>query len=133
MIDNAPRIQFDDMLYSLKSLMWRNVGLKRNAAGLRQAEQRIGLWHHYLMRATPTDRTGFQLANMLTVSALVARSAYERTESRGTHFRMDHPSPTTTTTGAAASTFTAPRTARSRPRWAPRSRRPNRRCPITQA
>ena len=90
-IENAPRIHLDDLLYSLKSLMWRNVGLSRDAAGLEEAEHRIGLWQHYLMRANPQTAAGAELSNMLLVSALATVAARTRTESRGTHFRADHP------------------------------------------
>lgn len=90
-VENRPRLQLEDMLYSLKSLMWRQVGLLRNAEGLGEAYHRIGLWHHYLMRAHPDSRKGAELSNMLTVSSLVAGAALERRESRGTHFRTDHP------------------------------------------
>ncbi|MCA8942637.1 MAG: L-aspartate oxidase [Planctomycetes bacterium] len=86
----APRLHLDDMLYSLKSLMWRQVGLVRDEDGLAEARERIALWHHYLMRAS-TDRPGYELRNMLTVSALCATAALERRESRGTHFRRDFP------------------------------------------
>jgi L-aspartate oxidase len=79
------------MLYSLKSLMWRGVGLQRTRSGLQEALHRIGFWSHYLMRSGLRDTRACELANMLTVSALVTRAALERTESRGTHFRTDHP------------------------------------------
>ncbi|MEY4675245.1 MAG: L-aspartate oxidase [Planctomycetota bacterium] len=88
--ENPPRIIQDDLLYSLKSLMWRQVGLKRDAAGLEDARSRIGFWHHYLMRSPLTDRRAWELANMLTVAALVTESSLRREESRGTHFRNDH-------------------------------------------
>ena len=90
-VANPPRIHLDDMLYSLKSLMWRGVGLQRTKSGLEEALHRIGFWHHYLMRSGIRDTRACELANMLTVSALVTRAALERTESRGTHFRTDHP------------------------------------------
>ncbi|MEO6593185.1 MAG: L-aspartate oxidase [Planctomycetota bacterium] len=86
---DPPRLLHDDLLYSLKSLMWRQVGLVRDAQGLTDARARIAFWHHYLMRAPLGDRRTCQLANMLTVSALVAEAALRRTESRGTHFRSD--------------------------------------------
>ena len=89
--ENPPRIIHDDLLYSLKSLMWRQVGLKRDAAGLEDARSRIAFWHHYLMRAPLADRRAHELANMLTVAALVTESSLRRKESRGTHFRTDHP------------------------------------------
>ncbi|MDP6929056.1 MAG: L-aspartate oxidase [Planctomycetota bacterium] len=88
--DNTPRIHLDDILYSLKSLMGRLVGVTRTAAGLNEALQRIGLWNHFLMRSGPRDRTSCELVNMLTVSALVGTAAQQREESRGTHFRTDH-------------------------------------------
>lgn len=90
-VENAPRLHLDDMLYSLKSLMWRNVGLLRHAEGLEEAYGRIGLWNHYLSRADLKTEAAFELANMLNVSALVAAAAIQRTESRGTHYRDDFP------------------------------------------
>ncbi len=90
-VDNPPRLQFDDLLYSLKSLMWRQVGLRRTAEGLVDARQRIAFWHHYLQRAATKDRRVYELSNMLTVAALVTEGAWLRAESRGTHFRDDCP------------------------------------------
>ena len=87
----VPHLQLEDMLYSLKSLMWRQVGLSRTADGLQEAIARIGLWYHYLDRADVGDRRGHELQNMLTTSALIATAAAARQESRGTHFRADHP------------------------------------------
>jgi L-aspartate oxidase len=90
-VENPPRIQFDDMLYSLKSLMWRQVGLQRSDSGLREALDRIGFWNHYLTRSGIQSPRACELANMLLVSTLVSQAASVRTESRGTHFRTDHP------------------------------------------
>jgi L-aspartate oxidase len=89
--ENAPRLQLDDMLYSLKSLMWRQVGLLRNGNGLDEAIARIALWNHYLLRSQARSQQACELANMLTVSAMIATAARQREESRGTHFRTDHP------------------------------------------
>ena len=90
-VENPPRIHLDDMLYSLKSLMWRQVGLKRTRDGLVEAFDRIGFWNHYLVRSGIRTTRACELANMLLVSALVTCAALERTESRGTHYRTDHP------------------------------------------
>jgi L-aspartate oxidase len=89
--DDPPRLLQDDLLYSLKSMMWRQVGLRRAAAGLGDARDRIGFWHHYLVKARLGTRAACELANMLTVAALVAEASLAREESRGTHFRDDHP------------------------------------------
>lgn len=88
-VDNPPRLHLDDMLYSLKSLMWRQVGLLRNQTSLAEASERIDLWHHYLLAAAPQNQQGHELTNMLTVSALVTYAAMARIESRGTHYRTD--------------------------------------------
>jgi L-aspartate oxidase len=88
---DPPRLLHDDLLYSLKSLMWRQVGLRRHHDGLQDARSRIGYWHHYLVKAPLPLRANCELANMLTVAALVAEASLAREESRGTHFRDDHP------------------------------------------
>jgi L-aspartate oxidase len=88
---DPPRLLHDDLLYSLKSLMWRQVGLSRDASGLTDARARIAFWHHYLLRAPLQGRRVCELANMLTVAALVTEAAMLREESRGTHFRSDFP------------------------------------------
>ena len=88
---HSPRIHLDDMLYSLKSLMWRQAGLLRSGPGLLEARERIDLWGRYLQRAGAQTRQACELANMLTVASLIARAAGERAESRGTHFRTDSP------------------------------------------
>ncbi|MCA8947857.1 MAG: hypothetical protein KDE27_00040, partial [Planctomycetes bacterium] len=44
-----------------------------------------------LVRAERRDQRACELANMLTVAALVTTAALAREESRGTHFRSDFP------------------------------------------
>jgi len=39
----------------------------------------------------PNFPQGWELQNMLTVCLLIAQSALARRESRGVHFRSDHP------------------------------------------
>jgi L-aspartate oxidase len=69
----------------LRQLMWDEVGLVRTADGLRRALATI----EQLERALPGG--AFEVLNMLTVSRLVAIAAVARKESRGAHFRADHP------------------------------------------
>jgi len=89
--DDPPRLLHDDLLYALKSLMWRQVGLRREAHGMRDARGRIAFWHQYLTRGPLQTRQACELANMLTVAAVVAEGGLQREESRGTHFRSDAP------------------------------------------
>lgn len=84
-------LDLDDMRNSLKSLMWRCAGLERDEAGLSEAQSQIDFWSRYALSRVFTVPAGWELQNMLTLSALVARSARERTESRGVHYRTDFP------------------------------------------
>ncbi|HEB52928.1 MAG TPA: L-aspartate oxidase [bacterium] len=86
---DPPRLLHDDLLYALKSLMWRQVGLRRERAGLGDARARLAFWHHYLTRGPLASRHACELVNMLTVASLVTEAALQRDESRGTHFRKD--------------------------------------------
>jgi L-aspartate oxidase len=75
----------------LRSLMWDQVGITRNAEGLATAESRLRAWlGGYRPRAT---RAGVELANMLLVGWQMARAALAREESRGAHYRTDFPAP----------------------------------------
>lgn len=86
---DPPRLLHDDLLYALKSLMWRQVGLRREQDGMQDARARIAFWHQYLTRGHLANRAACELANMLTVAALVTEAGLQRNESRGTHFRTD--------------------------------------------
>jgi succinate dehydrogenase / fumarate reductase flavoprotein subunit len=74
------------------------VGIFRVEADLRSAIKRIESyrerWHGLRVtgprRFNPAWDLVFELRNMLTVSEAIARSALERTESRGAHSRLDY-------------------------------------------
>ena len=86
------------MKSSLRSVMWRNVGIERTGDRLAETREIIAFWSRYVMDKTfdPDDIgagaavTGWELQNMLTVCALIASAACTRTESRGAHYRLDH-------------------------------------------
>jgi L-aspartate oxidase len=71
----------------LQALMWESVGLRRTAAGLREALDTLRGWR------TPevTDAKATEDANLLLVARAVTASALRRTESRGGHYRADFP------------------------------------------
>jgi L-aspartate oxidase len=69
----------------LRSLMWESAGLVRTADGLRRALGRI----EALERETPAGAA--ETRSLLTAARLVASAALARPESRGAHFRADHP------------------------------------------
>ncbi len=73
----------------LQTMMWDNVGLARDAAGLEAARARIAGW-----RAAPVNRRLFpdwEDANLLLLASAVTEAALAREESRGAHYRLDFP------------------------------------------
>jgi L-aspartate oxidase len=85
------RLDTVDVLNSLRSLMWRNVGITRTERPLAEAREIIGFWQRYVMDKAFDCPSGWECQNMLTVAMLMAQSATLRQESRGVHYRMDYP------------------------------------------
>jgi L-aspartate oxidase len=67
----------------LRTMMSANVGVIRERDGLAQAVRSFAALEH--AASSPVVR------NMATTALLVAASAWSRCESRGAHFRSDHP------------------------------------------
>ena len=84
------RLDTADVRNSMRSLMWRNVGITRKAQPLAEAQEIIRFWHRYVMDKVFDTREGWECQNMLTTSLLIAHCADLRKESRGVHYRMDH-------------------------------------------
>ena len=87
-----------DVKSSLRAVMWRNVGIERSGDRLAETREIIAFWSRYVMDKTFDPATlgagvvaGWELQNMLTICHLIATAALTRTESRGAHFRTDHP------------------------------------------
>jgi L-aspartate oxidase len=80
-----------DITNSLRSLMVRRMGIVRDRPGLLEAQRDVEFWCRYVLPRTFADRRGWELQNLLTVARLMIRSALEREESRGTHYRRDFP------------------------------------------
>lgn len=84
-------INLEDVTYSLKSLMWRQLGIEREGLQIADAIEKIDLWTRAVQDlAIPRSRS-YELLNMLTVARLVAIGALSRQESRGVHYRTDFP------------------------------------------
>ncbi len=84
-------INLDDVINSLSSEMWRDVGIERRAEGLQSALQQVEFWDRYVGPLEFGQIKGWELQNMLLVSQLIIRSAIARTETRGVHTRGDFP------------------------------------------
>jgi L-aspartate oxidase len=83
------RLDTADVRNSLRSLMWRNVGITRREQPLREAQEIIRFWQRYVMDKVFDSPDGWECQNMLTVCLLMAQAALQRQESRGVHFRSD--------------------------------------------
>ncbi len=82
-----------DLQNSLSSIMWRNVGIRRDEAGLAAAATQVDFWDRYVSLREFSSTSGWELQNMLLVARLMIESARARNESRGVHFRSDFPHP----------------------------------------
>jgi succinate dehydrogenase / fumarate reductase flavoprotein subunit len=84
---------------ALQEMMQANVGIVRIESELQHAVAELGALKERAARAgitghreyNPGWHTAIDLKNLLTVSEAIARSALERKESRGGHFRDDFP------------------------------------------
>jgi L-aspartate oxidase len=88
---NNEEIDTADVTSSLRSLMVRRMDIIRHHAGLKEAERTVAFWCRYVLGREFDAPPGWELQNLLTVARLMIWSALQRTESRGTHFRSDHP------------------------------------------
>lgn len=82
---------------AVKTNMYRFAGLVRTGTGLKKLlarlhkEQAGALMHHENTKGHPQTAKEHEAANMLLVADLIATAALNRCESRGGHFRGDHP------------------------------------------
>ncbi len=70
---------------AIRAVMWEDAGIVRTARGLHDALARLG----EIRRRLPPGAT--EELNMLQTAELVAEAALKRKESRGGHYRADHP------------------------------------------
>jgi L-aspartate oxidase len=85
------RLNITDLTYSLKSLMWRQMGVVRELSGLEDALEKLSFWAHAVRNLAEADTHVWELVNMLTVARLATLGALAREESRGVHYREDFP------------------------------------------
>ncbi|MCY7325648.1 MAG: hypothetical protein LH605_05895, partial [Microbacteriaceae bacterium] len=71
---------------ALRDLAWSRIGLYRDAEGLGSAAEILASW-----RAPGDSVAERETRNLLDLARLMASAALAREESRGAHFRTDHP------------------------------------------
>ncbi len=79
----------EKFIQKVQSLMWEHVGVVRDGKTLQQVVPEL----RALQAQMPSlgDRRSHEAANILQAGLLIARSALAREESRGAHYRLDHP------------------------------------------
>jgi L-aspartate oxidase len=87
----AEPLDLADIRNSLKSLMWRNCGVRRSGEGLSEALETVDGWRRYVLARQFDDHEGWELQNMLTLARVMIEAASLHEESRGVHLRTDHP------------------------------------------
>jgi succinate dehydrogenase / fumarate reductase flavoprotein subunit len=88
------QVQYDlqDMMQSLVGIVRREDEMKRALEGIAKLSERAAkVAVHGHREYNPGWHTALDLKNLLTVSEAITRSAIERKESRGGHFRDDFP------------------------------------------
>ncbi|HWN98910.1 MAG TPA: FAD-binding protein, partial [Blastocatellia bacterium] len=76
-------------LEALQKLMWNQVGLVRDEAGLTAARTELAAWE--AASREPISPAEHELANMALIGKLMATAALARRESRGAQWRKDFP------------------------------------------
>jgi L-aspartate oxidase len=81
----ARAAEVSDVEQMVREVMWERVGVERRGSGLLVALETLDRLEEKLEPGVS------QLRSMVTASRLIATAAFARAESRGGHFRADHP------------------------------------------
>ena len=105
-IDNAmqpfrcPTGNLHALRQNLMDIMWEDVGILRNEAGIRRGLERIATVKATLLQTGLADsqrrfnltwHDWLNLRNLTDISEVIARAALSRENSRGAHYRQDFP------------------------------------------
>jgi L-aspartate oxidase len=82
--------EIKSLALTIKSIMWKEVGIVRSATDLQDAWKKIKTILKKL-DFEPTTKEEIELKNLATVAGLIAKAALDREESRGAHYRSDFP------------------------------------------
>ncbi|MFN4905701.1 MAG: L-aspartate oxidase [Planctomycetota bacterium] len=88
---DTQEIDLADIRNSVRSLMWRQVGVHRKKERLEEALEQLIRYSSYVLAHRPSGIEGWELQNMLTVGLMMTHAALARNESRGVHLRLDYP------------------------------------------
>jgi len=92
-LSDRSELDLADVRSSLRSVMWRHVGIHRTLGRLQEVEEMFDFWARYTLDKIFDERLGWEVQNLLTIGALMTQSSKWRNESRGVHYREDCPKP----------------------------------------
>jgi succinate dehydrogenase/fumarate reductase flavoprotein subunit len=81
----------DDLLRSVESLVWRKAGVQRNEKDLADALSELRRWNRLELTRTMPEKRGVEAQNLCILAELLVEAALLRRETRGVHWRTDHP------------------------------------------
>ena len=87
-----PAARAESVMRRVRDWMWEDAGVTREGRGLERVLERLAGLDEPGPGARPT-RAGAEARNLVTVARLIATLALWRRESRGAHWRSDHPLP----------------------------------------
>lgn len=90
-LSDRGELDLHDVRSSLRSVMWRHLGIVRDGPLMDDVREMIEFWRRYTLDKIFDDPKGWEVQNMLYVCSLICESARWRRESRGTHTRADEP------------------------------------------
>ena len=85
----TPDVDTERWIEDLRRNMWRYAGLLRDAEGLETMQHALDALAATMPRGL--SRRAIEARNLHTVASIIAASALARRESRGAHYRNDHP------------------------------------------
>ena len=86
---NGQPTEIEKLIKKVQSLMWQHVGVVRDGKALQQVVPEL---RHFQSQAPASNhRRAHEANNIVQAGLLIARSALAREESRGAHYRLDHP------------------------------------------
>jgi len=84
-------LNIDNLKSQLKEIMWNYAGIIRDEQSLSKGLDKLYELEHKFNRVTKCNtKEEYEFRNMLLVAKIITRSALQRKESRGAHYRLDY-------------------------------------------
>jgi L-aspartate oxidase len=88
---DVPGLDYDDVIRTVRSMMWRKVGVFRTEDQLRKVRKRLMDWKQLELPDWGFSASSDDMRVLVTNALLITEGALARQESRGSHHRDDFP------------------------------------------